>query len=369
MVTIEQIDELYRRVSDICNFLHIDAKRIELEELELKTTDPEFYNGSVDTETIFKNIRVLKKYIEEYDTALNAWNELSCIYELYKEDNNTEDPEIDEYYKNALICIEKAELSKMLCNEGDNLGCVLSINAGAGGTEAEDWASMLMRMYIMWGRNNGYNPVVTDCEHGDDSRLIKSCTIEIDGENAYGFLKSENGVHRLVRVSPYNAQGKRMTSFASVFVAPLVDDTIEVELDESKLEWQTFRSSGAGGQNVNKVETGVRAIYQFTDPDTGETEEIRVANTETRKQNDNKERARVILKSIIYNKLLQKKLAKRKEIEDSKLKIEWGAQIRSYVFDDKRVKDHRTNYEDRNVEKVMNGNINEFIKTYLLQIS
>ena len=258
-------------------------------------------------------------------------------------------------------------MSKILSNEGDHLGAVIEINAGAGGTEAEDWASMLVRMYLMWCKNNSYNVEVLSIETGSDSRLIKSCSIEVNSPNAYGYLKSENGVHRLVRVSPYNAQGKRMTSFASVFVAPLVDDSITVEIDESKLEWQTFRSSGAGGQNVNKVETGVRAIYEYTDPDTGEVETIRVANTETRKQNDNKERARQILKSILYNKALQKRLAARKEIEDSKTKIEWGAQIRSYVFDDKRVKDHRTNYQTSDVEGVMNGKIDEFIKSYLLQ--
>lgn len=369
IVTIDHIDNIKTRLDNIRDFLCIPDKKIELEELEMKTADPEFYNGTIDTESIFKQIRELKKYIDEFSHAENLYNELECFYEMYKEDDSDEftEDELCAYYNSALSAVETAEMSKILSNEGDHLGAVIEINAGAGGTEAEDWASMLVRMYLMWCKNNGYNVEVLSIETGSDSRLIKSCSIEINSPNAYGYLKSENGVHRLVRVSPYNAQGKRMTSFASVFVAPLVDDSITVEIDESKLEWQTFRSSGAGGQNVNKVETGVRAIYEYTDPDTGEVETIRVANTETRKQNDNKERARQILKSILYNKALQKRLAARKEIEDSKTKIEWGAQIRSYVFDDKRVKDHRTNYQTSDVEGVMNGKIDEFIKSYLLQ--
>jgi len=257
-------------------------------------------------------------------------------------------------------------MNNMLSHEEDQLGAVLKIVAGAGGTEAQDWAEMLMRMYQRWAERKGYKWEITNFQPGDEAG-IKSVTIQIEGERAYGYLKSENGVHRLVRVSPFNAQGKRMTSFTSVFVVPLIDDSIEIEINPANLSWDTFRSSGAGGQNVNKVETGVRLHYTFKHPVTGEQSEIVIENTESRSQFDNKDNALRLLKSQLYELELQKRRAEQEKVESTKKKIEWGSQIRSYVFDDRRVKDHRTNYQTSNVQAVMDGDIDEFIKAYLME--
>ncbi len=312
-----------------------------------------------------KVVRELKGWIRDYNEVKSATDELQLAYDFVKDGVVTEE-EVDAAYRKAIDLIENLELKNMLRKEEDKLGAVLKINAGAGGTESQDWASMLLRMYQRWCESKNYKTTITNWQDGDDAG-IKTATLQIEGEMAYGFLKSENGVHRLVRVSPYNAQGKRMTSFASVFVVPLVDDSIEIEVNPANLSWDTFRSSGAGGQNVNKVETGVRLHYIYKDPDTGEEQEIVIENTESRSQLGNRENALRLLRSQLYEIELEKRRAAQAEIEAGKKKIEWGSQIRSYVFDDRRVKDHRTNYQTSDVTGVMDGDIDGFIKAYLME--
>ncbi len=312
-----------------------------------------------------KVVRELKGWISNYNEVKEATDELALAFDFFKEEIVSEE-EVDDAYAKAVQLIENLELKNMLRREEDKLGAVLKINAGAGGTESQDWASMLFRMYQRWCESKNYKTTVTNWQDGDDAG-IKTATLQVEGDLAYGFLKSENGVHRLVRVSPFNAQGKRMTSFVSVFVVPLVDDTIEIDVNPANLSWDTFRSSGAGGQNVNKVETGVRLHYNYTDPDTGETQEIVIENTESRSQMGNRENAMRLLKSQLYEIELEKRRAAQAEIEAGKKKIEWGSQIRSYVFDDRRVKDHRTNYQTSNVNAVMDGDIDDFIKAYLME--
>lgn len=312
-----------------------------------------------------KKVRENKKWINGYHDVSAAVEELQLAYDFCR-DGVTTEQELDEAFAAAAKAVESIELANMLRREEDQLGAVLKIVAGAGGTESQDWASMLFRLYQRWAESKKYKVSITNLQDGDEAG-IKTVTMQIEGDTVYGYLKSENGVHRLVRVSPYNAQGKRMTSFASVFVAPLVDETIEVCIEPARISWDTFRSGGAGGQNVNKVESGVRLRYMYKDPDTGQEEEILIENTETRDQPKNKENAMRLLRSMLYDKELKRRMAAQAKIEAGKKKIEWGSQIRSYVFDDRRVKDHRTNYQTSNVQAVMDGDIDDFIKAYLME--